>query len=137
MFQKVQIIGNLGGDPKLQYRPDGTAVTNFNVAANRKWKKDDQWHEEVTWFRVSVWRNQAEACSRFLHKGSRVFVEGRLTPDKETGGPRIWETNDGKPRASFEVNAFEVKFLDSKSDGETRPQQAQASQTATEDEIPF
>jgi len=135
MFQKLTIVGNLGVDPELKFLPSGEAVTTFSVATNRTWKtKDGAKGEETAWFRISVWGKSAEACSQYLHKGSKVFVEGRLTPDKETGGPRVWEANDGTHRASFEINALEVKFLDSKGDGEAKPQQ---SQTATEDEIPF
>ena len=60
---------------------------------------------------------QAETCNQFLHKGSKVLVEGRLTPDPETGGPHVWE-NNGKHGASYEVTASTVRFLSSREDGE-------------------
>jgi single-strand DNA-binding protein len=112
MYQKLVIVGNLGGDPEMRYTPDGTPVTNFSVATNRKWNNPDgSQGEETVWFRVTVWRKQAETANQYLSKGRQVLVEGRLTPDKTTGGPRIWTGNDGKPRASFEVTADTVRFL--------------------------
>ena len=89
MYQKTLIVGNLGREPEMRYMPDGTAVTNLNVATNRRWtdKQSGQPVEEVTWFRVNVWGRQAETCNEYLSKGSKVLVEGTLVPDKETGGP--------------------------------------------------
>ena len=112
MYQKLIIMGNLGGDPEMRYTPDGTPVTNFSVATNRKWNNPDgSQGEETIWFRVTAWRKLAETCNQYLSKGRQVFVEGRLTPDKTTGGPRIWTGNDGKARASYEMTADAVKFL--------------------------
>ena len=112
MYQKLIIMGNLGGDPEMRYTPDGTPVTNFSVATNRKWNNPDgSQGEETIWFRVTAWRKLAETCNQYLSKGRQVFVEGRLTPDKATGGPRVWTGNDGKPRASYEMTADTVKFL--------------------------
>ena len=140
-------MGNLGNDPELRYTPQGDAVTSLNVATNRRWTGGDgQPVEETTWFRVSVWGKQAEACNQYLSKGRQVLVEGRLTPDRATGGPRLWTDNDGNARASFEVRALSVQFLsggtggggatasgDSYSDsaGSAKPD------TIAEDEIPF
>lgn len=115
MYHTIIIVGNLGKDPEMRYLPSGQAVTNFNVASNRKYTgSDGQSVEETIWFRVSAWGKQAEACNQYLHKGSKVLVEGRLTPDKTTGGPTIWTKQDGTAGASFEVNAATVKFLSSK-----------------------
>jgi single-strand DNA-binding protein len=111
MHQSIQIIGNLGKNPEMRYTPSGQAVTSFTVAANRSFTKDDKQVKETTWFRVSAWGKTAEACNQYLMKGSLVFVEGRLTPDPETGGPRIWTNKDGTPAASFEINAQNVRFL--------------------------
>lgn len=111
-YQKVIIVGNLGGDPELRYLPNGTAVASFSVATNRRWKNQDGSEgEETVWFRVSAWRRQAEVAAEYLKKGRQVMVEGHLTPDKATGGPRIWEGNDGTPRASFELQADRIVFL--------------------------
>lgn len=114
MYQKIIIVGNLGGDPEMRYTPSGQAVTNFSVATNRKWTGNDgQTHEETVWFRVAAWGKQAESCNQYLTKGSKVLCEGRMTTDRETGGPRVWQAQDGKWRASYEITADTVRFLGS------------------------
>ena len=146
MYQKLTIVGNLGRDPEMRYTPSGQAVTNFNVATNRRWTgSDGQPQEETIWFRVSTWGKLAEVCNQYLSKGQKVLVEGRLTVDKESGGPRIWMDQNGKPRASYEVTALEVKFLGSRGDGDSSsfngspasPSQDYDDPGITEDEIPF
>ena len=109
MYQRLIIIGNLGNNPEMRYTPDGKPVTSFSVATSRKFGEKD----ETTWFRVSVWGNQAESCNQYLHKGSRVLVEGALKPDAG-GNPRVYEHKDGTWAASFEVVASSVKFLSGK-----------------------
>ena len=147
MYQKVVIVGNLGRDPEMRYTPSGTAVTNLSVATNQRWTgADGQPQDETTWFRVSVWGKQAETCNQYLSKGRQVLVEGRLTPDRETGGPRIWTDQEGNTRASFEIRAFEVKFIGSRDDSDGNHSDSSdegASAPAapgpgmTEEEIPF
>lgn len=119
MYQKILIVGNLGRDPEMRYMSDGTAVTSFSVATTSRWteKASGQPKEETTWFRVSVWGRQGETANQYLRKGSKVLIEGRLKPDPETGGPRLWTRQDGTVGSSFEVTADTVRFLDSKSDG--------------------
>jgi len=120
MYHTIIIVGNLGKDPEMRYLPSGQAVTNFNVATNRKYTgSDGQQVEETIWFRVSAWGKQGEACNQYLKRGSKVLVEGRLTPDKVTGGPAIWTKQDGTAGASFEVNAATVKFLSSRGETES------------------
>lgn len=144
MLNKTTIIGNLGNDPELRYTPQGDAVTSFSVATNRRWGSGDSKGEETVWFRVSVWGRQAEACNQWLEKGRQVYVEGRLVPDRETGGPRIWTDNNGNPRSSFEIRALQVQFLQGGSDsgnsqgGYSQGQAGQGYQSDTEeDSIPF
>jgi single-strand DNA-binding protein len=118
MYHKVIIVGNLGRDPEMRYTPDGTPVTNFSVATNRKWgNADGSQSEETVWFRVTAWRQLAELCNQYLSKGRQVLIEGRMNPDRETGGPRVWTGNDGQPRASFEVTALTVRFLGGRGEG--------------------
>lgn len=118
MFQTLILIGNLGKDPEMRYTPSGQPVTSFSVATNRQYTNNSgETVKETIWFRVSVWGKMAETCNQYLKKGSKVLVEGRLTADAATGGPRIWNSQDGSPRASFEVNAQTVRFLSSR--GET------------------
>lgn len=128
-YQKIVLVGFAGGDPKMRYMPDGTAVTNFSVASNRTWKTaEGEKREETTWFRVEVWRKQAEVVNQYLSKGDRVLVEGRIKPDPATGGPRVYTRQDGSAGASFEIVADAVRFLggsDPEASGGQRQQQPQ------------
>jgi len=144
MYQRLVLVGNLGRDPEMRYTPNGTAVTSLSVATSRKYTTaDGQPKEETVWFRVSVWGKQAEPCNQYLAKGSKVLVEGNLVGD-ENGGPRIWTDKEGKPRASFEVRAYTVRFLSSKresaqaaSAGGAVAPEAAAEEPMGGEELPF
>ncbi|MFN2146549.1 MAG: single-stranded DNA-binding protein [Anaerolineales bacterium] len=111
-YTKLLIVGNLGRDPEMRYLESGQAVTNFSIASNRQYTASNgERVKETTWFRVTVWGRQAETCNEYLKSGSQVLIEGRLNPDKDTGGPRIYQRNDGGYAASFEVTADRVVFL--------------------------
>jgi single-strand DNA-binding protein len=147
MYQKLTIVGNLGRDPEMRYTPSGQAVTSFSVATSRKWTGNDgQPQEETVWFRVSAWGKLAETCNQYLSKGRQVLCEGRLTVDRESGGPRVWQAQDGKWRASYEMTAEVVRFLGGgRTEGgslDNSNNQGSASSdfeesAITEDEIPF
>ncbi len=141
MFHTLIVVGNVGRDPEMRYTPSGQAVTSFSVASNRKYTSSNgEQISETIWFRISAWGKQAEICNQYLKKGSRVLVEGRLTPDKASGGPRIWQKQDGSSAASFEVTAQTVRFLSTRSESEAGGQGQDAGEMATapaEDDIPF
>lgn len=140
MFHTIIIVGNLGKDPEMRYTPSGQAVTSFSVASSRRYSgSDGQMVDETAWFRVSAWGKQAETCNQYLKKGSKVLVEGRLTPDKATGGPRTWQRKDGTTAASFEVTAQTVRFLSPRGEAEGgAPMDAgDAAITPAEEDIPF
>jgi len=130
MYQQIIIVGNLGRDPEMRFTATGQAVTNFSVATNRQYTgADGQQVKETIWFRVSVWGKQAEVTNQYLKRGSKVLVEGRLTADPETGGPRIW---GDPPRASYEITANNVRFLSDRGDGDD-----QHTASVADDDIPF
>jgi single-strand DNA-binding protein len=133
-FHTIIIVGNLGRDPEMRYTPSGQPVTSFSVASSRSYTNPGgEKVDETTWFRVTAWGKQAETCNQYLHKGSKVLVEGRLIPDKN-GGPRVFSRQDGTSGASFEVNASTVRFLSARGEvGE--PMMDGGGQG--EDEIPF
>jgi len=136
MYQTIIIVGNLGRDPEMRYTPGGQAVTSFSVAVDDSYTgSDGQRVKRTAWFRVSAWGKQAETCNQYLSKGKKVLVEGRLTVDANTGGPRIWNRQDGTPNASFEINANTVRFLSPKS-GEGMGEEG-GDVPMTDDEIPF
>jgi single-strand DNA-binding protein len=143
MFQTIIIVGNVGRDPDMRYTPSGQAVTSFSVATNRQYTNNNgEQIKETIWFRVSAWGKQAETCNTYLKKGSKVLVEGRLTADPTTHGPRIWNAQDGTPRASFEVSAGTVRFLTSRSEMEAGslsagPDLEEGELPGGEEDIPF
>jgi len=139
MYQKVTIVGNLGNDPVMRYTASGVPVTQFSVATNRRWTSaDGSPGEETVWFKVSAWRGLAETCNQYLSKGRQVMVEGRLVPDRETGGPKVWTGNDGVPRSSYELSAIDVRFLGGRGEREeSLPPETPAEAGEGEDEIPF
>jgi single-strand DNA-binding protein len=140
MFHTLIIVGNVGRDPEMRYTPSGQAVTSFSVASNRQYTNNSgESIKETIWFRISAWGKQAEVCNQYLKKGSKVLIEGRLTPDKETGGPRIWNGQDGASRASYEVTAQTVRFLTSRGEAETGAPVTEEGVAAPADDgdIPF
>lgn len=121
MYHTIIIVGNVGKDSEMRYTPSGQAVTSFSVATNRQYTAGNgEQVKETIWFRVETWGKLAEICNQYVKKGSKVLVEGRLTADKSTGGPRVWSKQDGTAGASFEVNAQTVRFLGDKSEGSSQ-----------------
>ncbi|WKZ41359.1 MAG: single-stranded DNA-binding protein [Anaerolineales bacterium] len=142
MYHTLIIVGNVGRDPEMRYTPTGQAVTSFSVATSRQYTAGNgEQVKETIWFRVSTWGKTAEACNQYLKKGSKVLIEGRLTPDKATGGPRIWTKQDGSAGSSFEVTAQTVRFLSSRNEGDSGHSMGsggmEMAELPPEDDIPF
>jgi single-strand DNA-binding protein len=117
-YNKVLLMGNLTKDPELRYTPQGAAVANLRLAVNRRYKdKNQELKEEVCFITAVVWNKQAETCNQYLHKGSGVFVEGRLQS-------RSWEDNTGAKRSVIEVRAERVQFMGAPGQGKA-PAQAE------------
>lgn len=132
-YHKLILVGYCGSSPEIRYLPSGQAVTTFSVATDRSYKNADGNQVKITtWFRVSVFGKQAEACNQYLNKGSMVLVEGTLNPDRETGSPRVWTSQSGTTGASYEVIAQTVRFLSTKQERESG-----RSETIEDDGIPF
>ncbi|MCY4092527.1 MAG: single-stranded DNA-binding protein, partial [Caldilineaceae bacterium] len=104
---------NLGRDPEMRYTPGGTPVTNFSVATSRSWTgQDGQRQDRTVWFRVAAWERLAETCNQYLTKGQRVLVVGEMEE------PTTWTDREGNTRASLEVRARTVRFLNTRAEGE-------------------
>jgi single-strand DNA-binding protein len=105
MLNKIMLIGNLGKDPEMQVTAEGTPFTRFSLAVNRSYTTSGgEKVEETEWFNIVVWRQLAEICERYLHKGSKVYLEGRLSQRKYTD-------REGVQRTSVEVIASEMEML--------------------------
>lgn len=108
----VTLVGNLVDNPELRFTPNGAAVANFRLAVTPRMKDGDTWKDgETSFFRINVWRQQAENTAESLTKGARVMVSGKLRS-------RSWEDSDGNKRNVVEVEADEVapslKFVTAK-----------------------
>ncbi len=104
-FNKIIIVGNLGRDPELRYTPQGAAVCSFSMATNEKRKdKSGELQDITTWFKVTLWRNQAETAAKYLTKGSPVYIEGRLRIEE-------WTDRDGNNRYTLDVQATDMQFI--------------------------
>lgn len=111
-FNKIILVGNLGRDPELRYTPQGTAVCSFSMATNEKRRdKSGEFQNIATWFKVTLWGNQAETASKYLAKGRPVYIEGRLRIEE-------WTDRDGNNRQSLEVNGTDMQFLGGADRGE-------------------
>ncbi len=96
MVNKVILVGNLGDEPVIRYTGDGKAIANLRVATSESWMdKEGNKQERTEWHRVSVFDKLAEICQKYLHKGSKVFLEGKLQT-------RSWD-KDGVQQYSTEV----------------------------------
>jgi len=110
-FNKITIVGNLGRDPELRYTPQGIAVCSFSMATNEKRRdKSGELQDTTTWFKVTLWRQQAENAAKYLTKGSPVYIEGRLRIEE-------WTDRDNNNRYTLDVQATDMQFIGSRSDG--------------------
>lgn len=140
-FNRITIVGYLGRDPELRYTQDGTPVCDFSVATTERRKdRAGEPQDITTWFRVTVWRRQAELAGQYLAKGKQVYVEGRLI-QKE------YQDRDGNTRFNLEVTASDIQFIGSRGEdgpstvrdepsAKPRTQETSAA-PVTEDDIPF
>lgn len=120
-INKVILVGNLGNDPESRFLPSGGAVTNVTIATSESWKdkQTGQPQERTEWHRVVFFNRLAEVVNEYLHKGSKVYIEGQLRTrkwqDKQTGGDRY----------TTEIVAKEMQMLDSRQGGQQNTGQQQ------------
>jgi len=136
---KVILIGRLGADPELRYTPSGSAVANFRMATSERWTdKAGEKQERTEWHRIVAWGRTGEICGEYLHKGSQVYIEGRLQT-------RSWEDRDGNKRYTTEVVALTMQMLDAAGDAGKRGKAESTEERfpeeepigVPEDDIPF
>ena len=107
-INNVLIAGNLTCDPSFRKTTNGTPVTNFFVASNRKFKDNNgQWRENVCYVGIVAWYKLAESCYENLKRGSAVIVDGELQS-------RSWRNEDGTNRNVVEIKARRIQFLNRK-----------------------
>ena len=143
---KAIILGSLGQDPEIRHTASGAAVANISIATNEQWKDKEsgEMQERTEWHRVVFFGRLAEIVGEYLHKGSQVYIEGRIQTRK-------WQDKEGNDRYTTEIVANEMQMLGSKSSGTTAnfdqtPQHEKSAPAAAsekssnddfDDDIPF
>ena len=144
MLNSVQLIGHLGKDPELKYSASGNPVCNLSLATDEGYTdKDGNKVEKAEWHRLVAYQRLAETCGQYLHKGSKVYVSGKLQTRK-------WQDQSGQDRYTTEVVANRVLFLDGKGQDQSQgkpqaPRTAEPnnngpafpSETGGMDDVPF
>lgn len=125
-FNKITVVGNLGADPELRYTPQGVAVCTLSIATNETQKGKDS---IVTWFRVTLWRQQAELADKYLRKGSPIYIEGRLSVD-------TWTDKDQNTRFTLEVSATDMKFIGERGERDEAPLATEETEHRPEPSVP-
>lgn len=127
-INKVIIVGNLGSDPDTRYTQGGAAISNLSVATSRSWKdkQTNELKEETEWHRVVMFGKLGEIAEKYLKKGSKIYVEGRLQTRK-------WQDKQGQDRWTTEVIGEHMQMLDSKQSSGRPANQA----PDFDDKIPF
>ena len=136
-INKVILIGRLGRDPEVRYTPSGVAVANFSIATSEEWKDREtgEKQERTEWHKIVAWRRLGEICGEYLHKGSQVYIEGRLQT-------KAWEDRDGNKRYTTEVVAQAMQMLGpAGKEGRAAPMEGgypiEEPINVPEDDIPF
>ena len=147
-INKVIIVGFLGNDPDVRTMPAGDLVVNISVATSESWtdKNSGEKKEVTEWHRIVIYRKLAEIAAQYLHKGSQVYIEGRLKTRK-------WQDNNGQDRYSTEIQCDNLQMLggrnqdaaqnhppkqqDKQQKAQSKPQQSEPPMDAFDDNIPF
>ncbi|MBK9146257.1 MAG: single-stranded DNA-binding protein [Flavobacteriales bacterium] len=128
---KVILIGNLGADPEVRHLQNGAAVANFRIATSETYKDKTtgEKREQTEWHSIVAWRGLAEIVEKYLRKGSKVYVEGKLRT-------RQWQDKDGNTRYTTEIHADEMNMLDRANAGGAAPQGQQQPSAFTQATAP-
>jgi single-strand DNA-binding protein len=111
-LNRVQLIGRLGKDPETRATPTGKKVAHFSLAVSQRWKTVEGENKEATeWVNVEAWARLGEVCQQYLHKGSLIYLEGRLKTDK-------FDDKSGDTKYYTKVVALSMQMLDRKPEDE-------------------
>jgi len=128
---KVILLGNLGKDPEVRYTDNGVPVANFTLATTEKYKnKQGENVSQTEWHNVVLWRGLAEIAERWLRKGSKVYIEGKIKTRK-------WEDKDGNTRYNVEILGDNMTMLGGRPNIEQNNSDAVGEEVSKEDDLPF
>ena len=143
-INKVIIVGNLGNDPEIRTMPTGEQIANITVATSESWtdKNSGEKKTQTEWHRIVLYRRLAEIAAQYLHKGSQVYIEGRLKTRK-------WQDNNGQDRYTTEIQGDNLQMLGGRNQdaaqnqspkqqkAQSKSQQSEPPVDAFDDNIPF
>ena len=111
-INKVILIGNLGNEPEVKTFTNGDKITTVSIATSERWtdKNTGEKKEQTEWHRVVFSNRLADVAEQYLHKGSKVYIEGKIKTRK-------WQDQNGQERYSTEIRADNMQMLDSRNDG--------------------
>jgi len=127
---RVMLIGNLGKDPDMQFLEGNIAVAKFSLATTETYKdRSGRLISQTEWHTIVLWRGLAELAQKYLHRGSQVYIEGKLKT-------RSWEDKEGNKKFATEIVADNLIMLDKRNDGERAPGDEETDYNAGEDVPP-
>lgn len=126
---KVILVGRLGRDPEMRSTPQGNHACNLSIATSETWLKDGKKEEKTEWHRVIFWGKNAENASKYLNKGSMVYVEGKLQTRK-------WRDKEGIERFTTEILGNSMNFISTSEKDSDSKKQIESNQIE-DDDIPF
>lgn len=136
-INRVIISGNIGGEPEVRSTSGGTQVLSFSLAVNdrRKNQQSGEWEDYVNWISCTMFGARAESVSRFLSKGTKVAIEGKLRWSQ-------WETKEGQKRSKIDVIVDDLEFMSRRNDqssygGGNQPANESPSATIYDEDLPF
>ena len=128
-FNKVFVLGNLTRKPELKFTGGGLAIGSFSLAVNRSYKSQEEWQQETSFLNITVFGKQAENCEKYLSKGQKCLVEGRLKQES-------WTTDEGQNRSKVVIIAEKVQFLGKPKSAE-EPENEEPENEAFKEDVPF
>jgi single-strand DNA-binding protein len=128
-MNRVTLLGNIGKDPEVKYTQKGTPVAKISLATNERFKQGEEWKERTEWHNVILWARLAEIAKEYLHKGSKIAIEGSLRT-------RSWD-QDGVKHYMTEITASDLIMLDGKKTAGSEPAAVIAGGPITDEDVPF
>jgi len=126
---KVILVGNLGKDPEVRASASGLLVANMSIATSDNFSKDGKQESKTEWHRVIMFGKLAELAQKYLKKGSKIYMEGKLQT-------RDWTDQSGQKRYTTEIIANQLTFLDSRRDANSQNDPYMSSSPSSEPDFP-
>ena len=129
-YNKVILIGRVGGDPETKSTQNGKNVSSFSLATSDTWMKDGKKEEKTEWHRIIVWEKQSEIAEKYVKKGMLVSVEGKIQS-------REYKANDGTNKKAYEILCSNIRLLSSSNSQNQSTNEAPSSDFGLDEDVPF